>query len=89
MHAGLPAALHRPHLFQVRGRNPLECTGNRRNTTNVWYHIRSNFHAPSFLLDYRMMAVLMSLSLGLSSMATGSLEWMSVALVLQPDWMED
>lgn len=89
MHAGLPAALHWPHLFQVRGRDSLECTGNRRNTTNAWYHIRSNFYVPSFLLDYWMMAVLMSLLLGLSSMATGSLEWMSVALVLQPDWMED
>lgn len=54
MHAGLPAALHRPHLFQVRGRDPLECTGNRRNTTNAWYHIRSKFPCTEFsagLLD--------------------------------------
>lgn len=36
-----------------------------------------------------MMAVLMSLWLALSSMATGNLECMGVVLVLQPDWVED
>lgn len=77
VHAGLSIALHRPHLLQVRGRglgpqNLQEVEGALPGLSTT---SGPTLPCPEFSAGYWRLAVLMRLSLGLSSMATGSMGW--------------